>query len=266
MIALIEGKIFSFVLLIIMVVVIYLAMEVNMRGTVKSTIRSLPAIDAIPEAVGRCAELGKPCFQTFGYGPEGLKGDQAGQWIAALSILSFVADECVKLDVPMIVIPCAVDAVTVANDIIREAYIAGGKPEGFSLDIVRYVPAEAGNQFTYIQSVLGVMSREKPGANILVGPYYAESIIFGEESFNQGALSISGTANMHQLPFFIVTTDYTLLGEETFAAGALLSDEPAQLGTILGQDISKIISIIVLLIGVFAASAGLESILHLLEM
>ena len=40
-----------------------------------------------------------------------------------------------------------------------------------------------------------------------------------------------------QLPFFVAACDYTLIGEELFAASAYLSREPKLLGSLKGQDI-----------------------------
>jgi len=50
------------------------------------------------------------------------------------------------------------------------------------------------------------------------------------------------------LPFFITACDYTLIGEELYAASAYLSREPLLLGSLAGQDYGKMIILIVLLI------------------
>jgi hypothetical protein len=62
-----------------------------------------------------------------------------------------------------------------------------------------------------------------------------------ETGFRAGAIQVAGTANIHQLPFFVVACDYTLIGEEFFAASAYLSGEPEQLGSLKGQDVGKLI-------------------------
>jgi len=53
-----------------------------------------------------------------------------------------------------------------------------------------------------------------------------------------------------QLPFFVAACDYTLIGEELFAASAYLSKEPRQLGSLKGQDVGKAIILFCLLVGV----------------
>ena len=58
------------------------------------------------------------------------------------------------------------------------------------------------------------------------------------------------TAEPSQLPFFVAACDYTLIGEELYAASAYLSREPVQLGTLRGQDIGKAVILSVIVIGI----------------
>ena len=52
---------------------------------------------------------------------------------------------------------------------------------------------------------------------------------------------MAGTAQPSQLPFFVAACDYTLIGEELFAASAYLSGSPEELGSLKGQDVGKIL-------------------------
>ena len=70
------------------------------------------------------------------------------------------------------------------------------------------------------------MLRDRPAAHIFMGSFYAESLLLAETGFSTGAIQVAGTANVHQLPFFVVACDYTLIGEELYAASAYLSGEP----------------------------------------
>jgi hypothetical protein len=67
-----------------------------------------------------------------------------------------------------------------------------------------------------------------------------------------GAIQIAGTAQPAQLPFFVAACDYTLIGEEFFAASAYLSGEPDQLGSLKGQDVGKLIVAGGIVVGVVA--------------
>ena len=62
-------------------------------------------------------------------------------------------------------------------------------------------------------------------------------------------LFVAGTAMPAQLPFFVAACDYTLIGEEFFAASAYLSGEPQQLGSLKGQDVGKLLTLVVSIIG-----------------
>ena len=86
---------------------------------------------------------------------------------------------------------------------------------------------------------MGAMVREKPAACFYMGVFYAERLLLLAETGNSvGAIQVAGTAMPAQLPFFVAACDYTLIGEEFFAASAYLSGEPSQLGSLRGQDMS----------------------------
>ena len=74
------------------------------------------------------------------------------------------------------------------------------------------------------------MIRDRPAAHIMMGYFYAESLLLAETGSTTGAIQIAGTDAFTQLPFFVTTCDYTLLGEELYAASAYLSGEPRDAG------------------------------------
>jgi hypothetical protein len=102
----------------------------------------------------------------------------------------------------------------------------------------------------------GIMLRKKPAANFFMGYYFAEALLLTETGASTGAIQIAGTDADHQLPFFVTTCDYTLIGEELYAASAYLSREPVQVGTLRGQDIGKALILGVLGVGTILATLG----------
>jgi hypothetical protein len=98
------------------------------------------------------------------------------------------------------------------------------------------------------------MVREKPAACFYMGSFFAESLILAETGNSIGAIQIAGTAQPAQLPFFVAACDYTLIGEEFFAASAYLSGEPDQLGSLKGQDVGKLIVAVLLVLGCVLAT------------
>ena len=107
-----------------------------------------------------------------------------------------------------------------------------------------------------VSTVDGIMLREKPAANFFMGSYFAESLLLTETGASTGAIQIAGTDSDHQLPFFVTTCDYTLIGEELYAASAYLSREPVLVGTLRGQDIGKALIMGALILGTCLATLG----------
>lgn len=65
-------------------------------------------------------------------------------------------------------------------------------------------------------------------------------MILAETGNSIGAIQIAGTASAAQIPFFVTACDYTLIGEEFFAASAYLSEDPKLIGGVKGMDILKV--------------------------
>jgi len=110
------------------------------------------------------------------------------------------------------------------------------------------------------------MMRERPGANIMVGAYWAESLQLAETGARIGAMQIAGTAQTSQIPFFLVTTDYCLIGEEIYSAGAYLGNDAELIGSLAGQDIGRIIAVILGLLGALVTTFGSNAIISLFRM
>jgi hypothetical protein len=135
---------------------------------------------------------------------------------------------------------------TTARETMQASYLAAGRPDAYHEDMSYYVTDE---QFGYVAYLAGYMVRERPAACFYLGAFFAESLILAETGNSIGAIQIAGTAEPAQLPFFVAACDYTLIGEEFFAASAYLSGEPEQLGSLKGQDMGKVLGGLLLVIG-----------------
>jgi len=205
-------------------------------------VRRIPGLESVEEAIGRATELGKPMLYVSGIGGA---GDVAT--IAAMNILGYVAEQVAHYDTDLLV-PCIDPVVmTIEQELVKNSYTRAGRPENYKEDNVCYV---TGEQFPYAMAVSGIMVREKPAANFFMGSFAAESLILAEAGAATGAIQIAGTSAESQIPFFIVACDYTLIGEELFAASAYLSREPLLLGCLKGQDYAKLVIIVAVLAGV----------------
>jgi hypothetical protein len=212
------------------------------------TFRKIPGLDAIEEAVGRATEMGKGVL----YVP-GVQDIDDIQTIASMILLSRVAKMSAKYETDLMVPTNSPGVYTVAEEVVKSAYADVGRADAYKSDQVRYVTSE---QFAYVAAVNGMMLREKPAANLLLGAFFAESLLLAETGHSIGAIQIAGTANVHQMPFFVVACDYTLIGEEYYAASALLSNDARLLGSLKSSDTVKIVLIVIIALGAILATFG----------
>jgi len=199
-------------------------------------VRPLAGIEAIDEAIGRATEMGKPILYVLGIGTA---GDIAT--IASFTVLGRVARKVAEYQTSMIVPCCDPVVMTIAQEIVKTGYADAGRPDTFKEDSVYYVTSQ---QFPYVAAVNGTILREKPATNIYLGYFAAESLLLAETGVLAGSIQIAGTDQVSQLPFFVVACDYTLLGEELYAASAYLGREPLLLGTLKAQDYLKAIVLV----------------------
>ncbi len=219
-------------------------------------IRPIAGLAALDEAVGRATEMGKPVL----YVP-GLADVDDIQTLASLSILGHVARRTAEYDTPILVPNSRSVVMSMAQEVVQEAYTSAGRPESFQRDNVRYLSDE---QFGFAAGVSGIMLRERPAANFLMGTFFAEALILAETGNATGAIQIAGSASASQLPFFVAACDYTLIGEELYAASAWLSRDPMQVGSLKGQDAAKAAIMASILAGAVLLSLGLAWIKELM--
>ena len=205
-------------------------------------LREIPGLNAVEEAVGRSTEMGKPVLFVPGI----MDMDQV-ETVAGVIVLGHVSKMTARYETTLNVPVSRAIVMKAAQEVCKESYLMEGRPDMFHEDMVHYLTDE---QFAYAAGVNGIMVREKPAACMYMGKFYAESLILAETGNSIGAIQIAGTASQAQIPFFVTACDYTLIGEEFFAASAYLSQRPELIGAIKGQDMIKLIVIGMIFSGV----------------
>lgn len=204
-------------------------------------IRKIPGIAAIEEAVGRATEMGKPVLYI-----SGIQDLDNVQTVAGITILSSVAGRIAEYDAKLEMPTSRSLVMTTARETVKEAYLAAGRADAYDENSIYYVTDE---QFGFVAYVDGYMVRNKPATCIYMGAFFAESLILAETGHSVGAIQIAGTAMPTQLPFFVAACDYTLIGEELFAASAYLSQDPKLIGSLRGQDFGKAFAMFFIFLG-----------------
>ena len=257
----VEGRIIALLFLAISFILFYFYMQQAKSG-VKISARTFPAVAAIPEAVGRAAEMGKPVYYTTGLGMGTLNNPSQGpQTLAGISILGHVTRLCSRNGVRIDYFTPIVDSLPLVEETMRTAYLMEGNPEGFDPHNIHFQQ----DQSPYLTASLGYMQREKPASNIMLGGFYYESVILGEAGNTIGAMQIGGSANTHQLPFLVATCDYTLIMEELYAASAEIAGDPDVLGSLRGEDILKFVILALIGIGFLLGLVNNATLINILR-
>jgi hypothetical protein len=211
-------------------------------------VRPLAGIEAVDDAIGRATEMGRPILYVLGLGTADMVAT-----IASFTVLGRVAKKVAEYQTPIIV-PCY-DAIVmaVAQEVVKASYLDAGRPDDYDEDSVHFV---TNLQFAYVAAVNGIMLRQLPATNVYMGKFFAESLLLAETGALAGSIQIAGTDEIAQIPFFIVACDYTLIGEELYAASAYLGREPILLGSLKAQDWAKAAVVIIAIVGMLTTALG----------
>ncbi len=208
-------------------------------------VRRIPGIDAVDEAIGRSVEMGRAMSFT-----SGLTGVSPLLY-AILGVLRYVGRKAAVYKSRLFV-PCSdPEALALTDATLQNAYRTEGRFSNYNPAMIRFLSEE---QFAFASGYQGLMHRENVGSAFLFGRFAAESLILAEAGQQVGAVQVAATTSPEQIPFFLTTCDYTLIGEELYAAGAYLSQDPVQTGSLRGQDIAKVVILLLIFLGVCQAT------------
>jgi hypothetical protein len=253
-----SGMVFSLFALLACWAAVYYFIDNAKKGNAPE-IRRIAGLDALDEAIGRATEMGTPIFYSTGRGD--VTASSAADTIASLDILGHVATATAKYKCDIIVAVSIANVYPLAEEVVRTSYMNANAIDLFNPEMVQFLSP---TQFAYAAACLGIMTRKRIGAAVMMGFFQAESMMLAEGAAQVGAISIAGCSRLFQIPFFVAACDYTLVGEELLAGGAYLSKDAVQTGALAGQDFAKFVAVVLLIVGVLAKTAGNDFLIDLL--
>lgn len=248
----VAGRSLGLAVLVIVIGAILLYLRRAEAGRL-AKIRRLPQINVIDEIIARCVEMNKELWFLSGQGTMTYATQLPGI-LSTFGILAYVTQKCAEFGCKIHHPTALPIAYNIQYEIMREAYELAGKPEEFDpLDTIIYVPVAATRPYVTNESW-----RRKPAGGILTGFWYHYTIIHAEALQRAGAMTLGGTDTTHNIPFMVAANNYSMIGEEMYAMSAYLSKDPALTSSLAGQDIGKYIIIVLTIIGMIAAAAGVD--------
>ncbi len=242
------GYLTQFVVVLLMFVAVYYYVRQGEKGK-KYFVRRIAGVDAMDEALERATEMGGTVFTSVG-DVAVLTGIYVDQTMAGLEVVEHISRHCARLKTNLIVALMGQtgeggDLIPIHREIVRNAYQMEGKPEDYRDDIVRYL---GGTRYGYETAIYNVYVKEKVVTNVLVGAWAGSIPQPTMIANSMGIVNITGTARTYQMPLQACVADYFMFGEEIYAAGAVLSEDPTMIASLRLNHISKypVIGLIVL--------------------
>jgi hypothetical protein len=217
-------------------------------------IRPIAGLEELDNAVGRATEMGRPVMFVPGWGS---LGDV--DTIASMMILSQIAKKTAEYDIRLICPNVDYYVVPLFSEIIQASYSSVGRPDAFNQNDIFFV---SDAQFAFSAAVNGITIRERVATVFYMGYFFAEALLMTETGNQAGAIQIAATDAITQVPFFITTCDYTLIGEEFYAASAYLSRDIDLVAMLKSQDYFKFAIILGILIGTILSCLNINALLN----
>lgn len=209
-------------------------------------LRRISGLEVIDEAIGRAAEEDRPIMFNPGLDDLGV------QLFCSMAVMGYIVRKAAQVSMPVHVPIAKPLSYAIAEEYWKDAYAAVEGEVGFAVEeCIRYL---SGDQNAFGMATAGWIKRERIGANFLFGSYGFEAMIIAEAGQQAGAMQVACTHSFFQVPFFVVTCDYTVFGEEFYAAGAYFSRDPVLTGSLAGQDYCKLVLLMLILVGVLAVT------------
>jgi hypothetical protein len=210
-------------------------------------VRRIPGIDAIDNAVGRATEMGRPVVYTLGE-----SGVQNMELYASLGILSYVADRTARMGVELITTVVRPEVYPMVEETMRDAYRGAERLDDFRDENVRFLSTDG---IVYAMMTAATIENENAASAFFLGLFGFISLLMTEPGARRGVIQIAGDTGPFQIPFFIASCDYVIIGEELFAASAYVSGDPTIKGSLVAQDRFKLVFLLLVLLGLLLLSS-----------
>ncbi|HET90834.1 MAG TPA: hypothetical protein ENN99_08880 [Chloroflexi bacterium] len=213
----------------------------KMRGkeTSPPTVRPILAFQDMPVETGNAAERGGAVHIALGNGS--LYGEDMTLSLAGLQVLESLVDGAVAYRASPIVTVGDPTLLPLAQDVLRRAYERSNVAELFDPRMVRFV---ASSPVAYAAGAGHLVSAEQITANMMVGSFGAEVSLIADAGLRRALPQLAAAAAPGAIGALYPATDHLAMGEELYAAGAQITEEPRYLHGLTAQDILRMVVIV----------------------
>ena len=239
-----EGQMVPLLVLCICVITFVIATWLTRRRR----LRPIPGMVLLRFLLSQAIEARSRIHLALGSGQIG--GCSTIETMAGLTLLDYLAKQSVLCDIPLTVSVADPTTLAAAQGILRRSVEQSEHSDSLPSASVHFI---APDPIAYASGVAHLIERENPALDVLIGTYGPECMLIGEAGARRDVSQVAGTTSPEALALMYPTADETLVGEEIFALGSYL-DCPAHLGSLMTEDVLRIITAGLILIGVLFCS------------
>ncbi len=223
-------------ILLLLVMLLFLASRQIRLGRANIQLRPLPAYDQLGGLVGRAVESGQKLHISLGQA--GITGADTATSVAASQFLSALAkDSCANNSPPIVTVGNGT-LLPLAENQIRNAYDDAERLYQYQPNHSQFV-AQTDDNFAFAAGVTSELAQNKVLNHVLAGRYGAEIGLIGEAANRQNIDQIIATDDPTALAIGTAVSNNVIVGEELFAAGAYIEQDPAQIASLQIQDLLR---------------------------
>lgn len=248
----------TLILLIVIFIVVILTLwshERLRRRTTLPALRPLEALDVVRQALAHGAETGRALHISPGPGTIGGRGSTA-ETIAGLLLARRITNEAALTGTTILASTGDATAHLALRGAMRQSYQQAGLLQDFHPSNVLLLAQD--DPMAYASGVTTLYNRQKLEASVLVGGFDQEFLLAAEIGGQRGVPQLAGTTITAAQPLTYLASDRALIGEEIYAAEALLSSSVTPASRLLVQDILRTVVIVALVVLVIIRAAGLS--------
>jgi len=213
-------------------------------------LRAISAFARLKHLVSQATESGQPIHVGLGSGSLG--SEATAEATMGLTVFEYVARHAAASNQAILGTTAEPTILAGAQGILREARAEAGFPESYAATDVAF---SGPDPLAYAAGAREALQRERHLANILVGRFGSEGLWLSEAAAFQGIPRVGGTSGPEGAALLWASLDEAVIGEEVYAAGAYLH-RPSHLGSLATQDVMRLVTILVLIVGIIIISLG----------
>lgn len=236
---------FLSIIIILLALVTYLILTQTIKRRRIVPMRPIRAYEMLPLMIGEAVEADRPLHLSLAH--SGIGGNDTLLSLAGAELAYQAARRAAIGATAPVYTVSNPSALPLAQDTLRRAYFTRERVVPYSGSQARWYPSE-GQRLAFAAALTATMGDERAAGNILTGRFGPELALVLEQAQRRRIPTIATSASLEGQAIAYAMSDFPLIGEEVFTAGAYLGESAGQKAVIAAQDVLRWLLILAILI------------------